>query len=72
MYQQLKHTWSGVDVNENFFVSYAVRGPMVNPSEGLRAGLPVDHPISGPVPEPSPLNTRWKYSPPMPCCVGVL
>ena len=49
--------------SERFFVSYAVRGPIQNPNLGLRADIPVDHPISGPVPEPSPINTRWKYNP---------
>jgi hypothetical protein len=48
---------------ENFFVSYAIRGPIVVPSMGLEAGMPVNHPIPGPVSEPSPLNNRWKYSP---------
>lgn len=47
---------------ENFFVSYALRGPMVVPSMGLESGLPLLIPIEGPVKEPSVLNTRWKYS----------
>jgi hypothetical protein len=53
-------------VKENFFVSYAVRGPMVIPSMGLEAGLPCNHPIPGPVSEPSPLNNRCMYSKPWP------
>jgi hypothetical protein len=57
-YATLKETWTAT---EPFFVSYAVQGPMVVPGYGLRAGLPVNHPISGPVSEPSPLNTRWRY-----------
>ena len=48
---------------ENFFTAYALRGAMVDKPEGGRAGLPVNHPISGPVSEPSPLNTRWQYDP---------
>jgi hypothetical protein len=63
-YRTLKTAW--VSEDEKFFVSYAVRGPMVVPELGLRQDLPVDHPISGPVHEPSPLNTRWKYELPMP------
>ena len=61
-YKQLQHTWNNLE-KENYFVSYAVRGPMVVPSYGLRQGMPVDHPICGPVSEPSPLNNRYKYSP---------
>lgn len=47
---------------ENFFVSYAVRGSIVNPNMGLRGGTPVDYPLCGPVKEPSPLNNRCEYS----------
>jgi hypothetical protein len=61
-YKLAKNTWT--NTKERFFVAYAVEGPMINPSQGLRAQLPVDHPIRGPVKEPSPLNTRWQYSPP--------
>jgi len=57
-YVKLKHTWIP---KERFFVSYAVRGPITSPEYGLRQDMPVNHPISGPVREPSPLNTRWKY-----------
>ena len=65
-YSRLKHTW-GSSLQENFFVSYAVRGPMVDPENGLRAGMPVNHPLcNSPVIEPSILNTRWMYSPPIP------
>ena len=38
-----------------------MRGEILVP--GTRQGMPVNHPIPGPVPEPSPLNTRWIYSP---------
>jgi hypothetical protein len=61
-YAVSKDTW--VTPKEHFFVAYAVGGPMVVPSQGLRAGLPVDHPLpNSPVKEPSPLNTRWIYNP---------
>lgn len=56
-YCTLKETYTG----ENFFISYAVNGSMIDPQHGVRAGIPVDHPICGPVKEPSPLNTRWEY-----------
>ena len=64
MYSTLKNTWKKKYTvePENFFVSYAVRGPMLNPSMGLEADIPVNHPISGPVKEPSPLNTRCQYN----------
>ena len=61
-YSTFKNYW-GYKSKENYFVSYAVRGPIVIPSMGLEAGMPVNHPILGPVSEPSPLNNRWKYSP---------
>lgn len=67
-YKHIDNSWKNIYKNmnnskEQFFVSYAVRGPMVVPSYGLELDLPVNHPISGPVREPSPLNTRWKYDP---------
>jgi hypothetical protein len=71
-YQVLKETWSNPTCKEKFFVSYAVEGPMVAPEYGLRQSLPVDHPICGPVQEPSPLNTRWKYNPPNPSINAIL
>lgn len=46
---------------EDFFVAYAVNGPIIDHS-GLRAGLPVRHPISGPVNEPSPLNSQYLFN----------
>jgi len=46
---------------EQFFVGYAVNGPIVDKKHGGRLGLPETHPISGPVKEPSPLNNRWMY-----------
>lgn len=58
-YSTLGNTWT--NNKENFYVSYAVRGPIVVPNMGLRQDLPVNHPISGPVKEPSPLNNR--------CCI---
>ena len=57
-YRTLKDTYS----EENFFISYAVNGSMIDPQDGVRAGQPVEHPICGPVSEPSPLNTRWEYN----------
>lgn len=60
-YAPLKSTWIPVDSTvESFFVSYAVRGPMVCPAQGLEAGIPVVGPIPGPLSEPSPLNTVWR------------
>ena len=64
-----KYSKMGDTYKEDFFVSYAVRGPVIVP--GTRQGMPVLHPIAGPVHEPSPLNTRWQYDPPG-SCTGVL
>jgi hypothetical protein len=44
---------------ETFLISYAVRGPTM--IDGTQYDIPVIHPIEGPVSEPSPLNTRYKY-----------
>jgi hypothetical protein len=57
---------------ENFFTAYALRGAMVDKPDAGRAGLPVIHPISGPVSEPSPLNTRWQYDPQNTSITGIL
>ena len=65
-YEKLGNTWSISKGKENFFVNYAARGPMVVKPLGLRAGMPVNHPIGGPVHLPSPLNTRWEFVPPDP------
>ena len=46
---------------EDFFVSYAVRGPIVSPAYGIRRGIPVRYPIPGPVNQPSPLNSQYLY-----------
>ena len=45
------------------FLASAVEGPMVVPSQGLRAGLPIRHPIyvEGELREPSPLNSNGKF-----------
>ena len=59
-YKNLKSAYS----KEKFFVSYAVNGPIIDPSRGIRQGMPDLYPISGPVKEPSPLNTRYIYEPP--------
>ena len=62
VYSSLKDTWA--EPQETFFIAYAVEGPMIDPSQGLQAGLPIDYPlINSPVKEPSPLNTRWEYNP---------
>lgn len=67
-YSVLKDTYS----NEKFFMSYALRGPMIDPEEGIRADIPVNHPIKGPVSEPSPLNNRWIYDLPDVNMSGIL
>ena len=68
-YKKLKDTYS----KENFFVSYAVNGPIIDKSEGLRAGLPTDFPLkNSPVKEPSPLNNRWIYNKPEMNISGIL
>ena len=81
-YKTLKNTWvnpqgpsghKGPSGSiESFFVGYAVNGAMTIPEYGLRAGLPANHPISGPVSEPSPLNTRWQYELPYVSISGIL
>lgn len=70
-YSPLKNVWKKEEDKEKFFVSYAVMGPIVAPEKGIRRGMPVNHPIGGPVNLPSPLNTRWEYIPPDPS-VGIL
>ena len=75
-YTKLNNTWScqgskaceesmhndqDKQLKEQYFVSYAVRGPMVVPSEGIRQGMPCTGPISGPVSDPSPLNNQCWY-----------
>jgi len=68
-YKKLKDTYS----KENFFVSYAVNGPIVDKEDGVRAGLPVNHPLqNSPVKEPSPLNNRWIYEKPEMNISGIL
>lgn len=60
------------EYKENFFTAYALRGAIIDKPEAGRAGLPVIHPISGPVSEPSPLNTRWQYDPQNISIAGIL
>jgi hypothetical protein len=48
----------GIKTEENFFMSYALRGEVLVP--GTRQGIPVSHPITGPISEPSPLNVEWR------------
>lgn len=74
-YSTLKDVWSDKKpITEKYlFLSYAVRGPMTDLEHGLRAGLPIDYPMSdSPVIEPSPLNTRWEYNPPNVDISGIL
>ena len=61
-YQRLAHTWTVSEKKENFFVSYAVRGPMVVPKYCLQRDLPVNHSIKGTNHESSPLNNRLRYN----------
>lgn len=61
-YQKFSNYWLNTK-KEDFFMSYALWGPMANTNIGTRYGLPVTHPIKGPVNEPSPLNNRYKYDP---------
>lgn len=76
-YVSLKNTWEtpssvkNPNAIEKFLMTYALRGSMSNKETGNRMDIPVNHPISGPIKEPSPLNTRWKYSPGEPT-IGVL
>lgn len=58
-YATLARTWGG-DIDEPFFVGYALRGRIVNKAGGLRSGLPQLGPIEGPESEPSPLNVEWR------------
>lgn len=67
-YKQLKNAY----IKEKFFVTYAVKGPIVDKEHGDRLGMPVNYPISGPVNEPSPLNTRWEYELPDVPIEGIL
>lgn len=71
-YNNLKNAYtSNKQYKEKFFVSYAVRGDLVDKEHGDRLGMPSLYPLDGPVNEPSPLNTRWKYIPKM-SPVGIL
>ena len=56
-YSTLKNTYK-----ENFFVSYAVKGPMVDKEDGVRMDMPLIGPLpNNPVKEPSPLNSEYVY-----------
>jgi hypothetical protein len=61
-YKTMGTAWS-LDSKEHFLVSYAVQGPIQNKNTGVRYDMPVEHPISGPVPNPSPLNNRYLMLP---------
>lgn len=56
-YAKLKHAYVP-NTKEHFFMSYALRGEVLIP--GTRQGIPVSHPIAGPITEPSPLNAEWR------------
>jgi len=72
-YYKLKNAYINQNTKENFFIAYAVNGPIVNPHEGGRAGLPVDTPLlDSPVTGPSPLNNRWRYRLPYTGIEGIL
>ena len=57
-YKKLKDTYS----KEYFFVSYAVNGPIIDKSEGIRTGLPTNF----------PLQNRWIYNKPEMNISGIL
>ena len=47
---------------EKFFVSYAVKGPIIDKDAGVRMDTPLYGPLSNnPIKEPSPLNTEYVY-----------
>ena len=76
-YKTLGNYWcnscSG-STREKFFMSYALNGAIIDPENGVRAGIPTVYPLkNSPVSEPSPLNTRWMYEIPEPRCgAGIL
>ena len=50
-------------VRENYFVSYAVEGPIGCPCQGTRFDMPKRYPLKdSPVIEPSPLNSEKELS----------
>ena len=50
------------DIREDYFVSYAVNGPMVIPQMGLRAGMPIYGPeVNSPVSQPSSMNSPYYW-----------
>lgn len=57
-YSKLENAYGSRSVEENFFMSYALRGSVVIP--GTRQGMPTAGPIDGPVSHPSPLNVDWR------------
>jgi len=56
-YKLLKEAYK----KENFFISYAVKGPIIDEEAGVRQDVPNLGPINGPVREPSPLNSEYVY-----------
>jgi hypothetical protein len=61
IYKSLKESYKG-DTTEDFFLSYAVRGGMVNPWLGTRSEMHAFGPMrNSSVFEPSPLNSKFVY-----------
>ena len=56
-YKTLQNIWCE-KTRENFNVAYAVTGPIINPNDGVRAGIARLGPITGSLAEPSPLNVK--------------
>ncbi len=60
-YKSIKESYKG-DTTEDFFLSYAVRGGMVNPWLGTRSEMREFGPMwNSSVFEPSPLNSKFVY-----------
>jgi hypothetical protein len=67
LYKELQNAYDDVrqENTENFFVSYAVRGPsFVNQYGGVQYDMPLKHPLDScsTVSEPSPLNSEYRIS----------
>lgn len=46
---------------EDFFVSYAIRGPVRTPAYGIRGEIPFGCPIHGPVIHYDHINSQYLY-----------
>jgi hypothetical protein len=63
-YVKLEDTYKPLYKNkENFFVSYAVLGNIIDKETGVRADMPSLYPQTYSPHQPSPLNNRYKYIP---------